>query len=179
MTPHLALLALGLAYAVVRYVVFGTGAPTGMATLLNKALCIYATGALVALGLRRARGLDWRSGPWVSGLRVSVLLHVLLSLFLLSPAYYAKLYVGPHFTWLAELALLSGAAACALMLDARVRRWVGLDRAFLLAALLVVAHLVGLGGRAWITPSSWPGHLPPITLLCGLATLIAVRLRPR
>jgi hypothetical protein len=46
-----------------------------------------------------------------------------------------------------------------------------------LGLALVSAHLLAMGGAGWLTPSRWPGHMPPITLLAFLAAVLPLLLR--
>ena len=164
---HLALFGGGLAYATLRYNVLGT-TPTDAWPLfiVNKAVSIHAIGAL-AMVLRAQRLHDGRlAGHWRNALQAGVMLHVVLSLLVLQPAYLAKLFTDGRYTLQASVSLLTGALAAGLWVHAPLRKSVGTPRAMLAGTVLLVAHVAALGGLAWLRPQTWPGWLPPITLLC-------------
>ena len=56
-------------------------------------------------------------------------------------------------------------------------RWKRTQRMGYLCLVLVVAHMIVLGLRGWLSPSHWPWSIPPISLIaCVIATIpIVVR----
>ena len=42
---------------------------------------------------------------------------------------------------------------------------------------LVVAHVVVLGLRGWLSPQAWPWMLPPISLVAAVAAVVPLVVR--
>ncbi len=189
-----------LAYAIVRYNVF-KGVPWEQlpAYVVNKAAAVSAV-TLLAGSYLAGRGIPLEArdperrlvakflglcGFWAAGL------HAILSLALLSPAYYPKFFAGDKMTFAGELAMLAGAlgllgmalpAASSLpnMEEALGRRWWRrAQRGGYLALAMAAAHTAAMGLPGWFRPGEWPGGLPPITLIGFLiaALPLAARLR--
>ena len=112
-------------------------------------------------------------------------IHALLSLSLLSPAYYGK-YFDPdgRLNLEGELALMVGVVALFLLMSPAIttlpmmpkaiggRRWKRSQLAGYVALAFVVVHLVALGLEGWLAPAGWNGGLPPISLVALLAALV-------
>jgi DMSO/TMAO reductase YedYZ heme-binding membrane subunit len=56
-------------------------------------------------------------------------------------------------------------------------RWKRSQRMGYLCLSLVVAHLVVLGLKGWLTPQHWPIGLPPISLLAAVAAAVPLVVR--
>lgn len=160
---------LATAYAVVRYHVFG-GVPWSRLPLytLNKAVAFSAAALFAAACF--SRGWDaGRIAVWLATL------HVLMSLALLGPSCYPKLYLDGGLNFTGDLALLGGCLAFALCLipAATVARYAVLA--------VAAAHVCAIGFTGWLTPRAWPGYMPPITLLSCLilAAPLAAKLVPK
>lgn len=174
-----------LAYATLRYNVF-RGVPWAdwPSYTLNKALAV-ASLLLIAAAVIRLR----RPGRRIATIMVAAgalgLAHSLLSFALLDPLYYERLYEGGKLTFAAGLSLALGVAATAAM-DVGARKSSGWTPARRHAALALIAFAVGLHAAlpafgTWIAPGTWPGGLPPLTLisfLTGSAALAAWLRRP-
>jgi hypothetical protein len=169
----LALLAACEAYAALRYVVYG---PTPVdhlpAYVTNKAL---ALAALALLGVAVAsRGAEVRRFAGLVGFALTGV-HAVLSLAVLSPDYLPELFRGPGagLRVAGEAALLAGAVALALLVSLAWPRggrgpsiFTGGARvASVVLLALVGLHVLALGSAGWLAPASWPGGLPPISLL--------------
>jgi hypothetical protein len=170
-------------YATARYNVFkGVPWKDWPAYTLNKALALSALLLLVLAAVRKARASDGRILAMASALGF---VHVLLSLVLLSPDYYEKLFASGRLTAAAGLSMTLGAAAAVAMAVGKGRR-TDPDAAGGLSSLAILAFVVGLhaalqGFPGWFTPSAWPGAMPPITLISfvlGVAAVASV-VRPR
>ena len=112
-------------------------------------------------------------------------IHALLSLSLLSPAYYGK-YFDPdgRLNLEGELALVVGVVALFMLMGPAIttlpmmpkaiggQRWKRNQRLGYVALFLVVVHLVALGFEGWLAPAGWTGGLPPISLVAVLAALV-------
>jgi hypothetical protein len=166
-----------LAYATFRYNVFkGVPWTDWPAYTLNKALA-FASLILIALTvIRISRGL--RTSKIMLAAGALALCHSLLSFALLNPLYYPKLYEAGKLTAIAGLAMTLGAAAT-VALEVGARRSQGWRPSQRAAALALIAFAVGLHAAlpslsGWIAPETWPGFMPPITLLSFLCGSIAV-----
>lgn len=171
-----AILAASIGYAIVRYNLFGD-VPIRQIPLyvVNKGA---ALSSLVLLGLSLlVNDRDTRKGLGRAGFLL-LGAHLVISTVILTPAYFGKYYRDDGtFSANIEAGLAVGVAGtlCAayLMLAApqngnakSLRRGVG---RLVLAATAI--HTALLGYPVWIDVQSWPGYLPPITLL---ATGIAI-----
>ncbi len=166
-----------LAYAVLRYHVF-KGVPLDHLPMyvLNK---VVSMTALFLIGLSNvSHENDVRRRAGMAGFAAAGL-HVLLSQALLSPDNYPKMFAareGLHGLSLSgEISLLSGSLGIFLLfLLAWPRReesaaWHAVLPRLVRGTLALAAfHCLFYGWPGWWTPASWPGGLPPITLLSFL-----------
>jgi len=176
-TAVLALLG-SVIYATARYNIFkGVPWDDWPVYTLNKA---FALSALVLLVLSVMR--KW-SAPGSSNARtlhmagVFGFVHVILSLILLSPAYYEKLFVQGKLTVPAGLSMALGAVAAGMLVGKRMGGHQ--DTGEGLRNLAMLAFVIGLhamlqGFAGWFAPSKWPGLMPPMTLISFLLGLAAV-----
>jgi hypothetical protein len=170
-------LILTIAYAVVRYNVFKAIAWHHLPLfVLNKAVAWTATTLLLIAAVRAvARRENLLASPWLGIATGMGAVHVLMSLVLLSPERYASLYdASRQLSWVGELALLGGVVATVSNVLARRHK-----AAALFLPVAIVLHCTALGAHGWLTPSQWPGYMPPITLVCAVtataASVIAAR----
>ncbi len=186
----------GLAYAILRYhdAFFGVY-PTDQLPLyvFNKALSVTALVMIVlavgARALSRLPGrftaglLHERRAIGLTGLGLS-LVHSAMSLAMLTPSYYCKLYQdNGRMNLEGELSMLAGLIALALLVcqgrlraasetdDRRVLRRLGLS-----VLTLVAIHLLAMGWRGWLDVQHWPGNMPPITLISFVIALVGLSL---
>jgi hypothetical protein len=117
-------------------------------------------------------------------------LHVLMSVALLMPDHYAKLFDGAAYNLAGQTALLFGCLTAMLFAlpavasipsvwDALTSRQRLFARRAGYAALFFVAlHVFALGIGGWMRPETWPGGMPPITMLSCLAVLVPLAAMP-
>ena len=149
---------------------------------LNKAFAIGSLALLLVAVIRR------RSNPNASYAKVlstsvgMAALHVVLSLMLMTPDYYAKFFTDGKLTGSAGWSMFFGVIAAVIM----TRRGRGADRKPMLekplahesesgmtkglwmvvvVAVLVAIHTLLQGWSGWFDWGKWPGGLPPITLI--------------
>lgn len=157
--------------------------------VLNKSVSFAG---LILLGWSRCEGDPARRRELGTLALALVVVHVVLSLTLLNPAYFAKFFhTSGLMTWQAEASMLAGALAflaiCWLFLASQGRRERSATsrRASLVPGLgrvmlaLTAGHVALMGYAGWLTPSRWHGYLPPITLLSFAAALILFFCRRR
>lgn len=114
-------------------------------------------------------------------------MHILMSMVLLSPANYEKFFAESGKLNLAgEVTFLCGVLAygCLLfpaittlpyMYDALgMERWLRAQHMGYATLGLACGHTFAMGYKGWFDLSTWPGSLPPITMLGFLAALIAL-----
>ena len=167
------LIAMG--YAVIRYVLLGGVSADRLPVFItNKAVAVVG---LVLVGAAALQSGAQRAAFGAVGFGC-VLLHLLLSLTVLSPAYLAKLYAADgRFTAAAEWSMLTGAVAALVLylLSTASAKPAGARSlrpgAGQLVLALTAVHVLAIGSPSWSQPDSWPGHLPPITLLSFLIAI--------
>lgn len=175
-----------MGYAVLRYVLLGGVSADRLPVFVtNKAVAVVG---LVMLGTASLVSGAQRAAFGAIGFGC-VLLHLLLSLTVLSPAYLAKLYTADgRFTAAAEWSMLAGAVAVMVLylLSKAPAKPAGARSLRLGAGQLVLAlsaiHVLAIGYPSWSQPDTWPGHLPPITLLSfliAIGLLVARRVTSR
>lgn len=164
----------GMAYAIVRYNVF-KGVPWEQLPVYvsNKAIALVG---LLLIGLSRVvQDKARRKGLGLAGAGF-VAVHVLLSLMLAGPEYFPSLYTAAgQMTGNAALSMLAGALGSGALLwlfhSTKVRPPEGQPRTSLvpglgrLLLLFTAVHVALIGVDGWLDLASWPGSLPPITLL--------------
>jgi len=164
-----------LTYAVVRYTVFGSVPPSQLPVFLsNKAISVTA---LVMTGLSMVTNGSRRTALGAVGAAL-VLLHIVLSLMVLTPAYLGKLFdARGALTAAGEWSMLAGAIAGLIMMRLASRPSDVLGSGSLIPGAgqwilaLSALHVLALGYPSWIDPARWPGHLPPISMLSFLAAV--------
>lgn len=164
-----------MVYAMLRYIVFGDVSASQLPLYIaNKAISLAALVLLCAASLARTHRDRKTLGLTAIALAG---VHVLASFAMLTPAYYGKLFVGSgRLSWPGELSMLAGAAACVPLVwllwatpqgpvpePTRGRSLIpGLGR---IALVGTAVHVAAMGLPGWLDVASWPGALPPITLL--------------
>jgi DMSO/TMAO reductase YedYZ heme-binding membrane subunit len=119
-------------------------------------------------------------------------IHSLLSLALLSPAYFSKYFAADgRLNFEGELALAVGVVALFFLLGPAITslpmmpkalggiRWKRNQRLGYVALALVIVHLIALGLRGWLTPTQWQGWLPPISLIACAAACFPLLIKKR
>jgi hypothetical protein len=109
--------------------------------------------------------------------------HIIISLAILGPAYFPKFYSGEQMNFSAEFSMLGGVIAffafaipainsvSVIRLSLHPETWQSRQKIGYVGLLFAAAHTAFMGYSGWFDISSWPGYLPPITLI---ATIIAV-----
>ena len=181
-------LSLAVGYAALRYHVAG-GVPWKDFPLLilNKGLSLGAFVLLTfnfALGPARNLGLpvpeSWLGARKAFGMTgfLLVLVHVIASLLLFSPASFGKFFeASGRLTGAAGMSLLGGVLAFVFLWAYNLsfqthlredRAFIAVitSRRFLIGALLLGGvHLFFMGYAGWLNPAGWHGGLPPVSLV--------------
>ena len=162
-------LLVSLGYAVIRYIVWG-GVPLAQLPVFisNKAVAVVG---LVLLGTASVANGSSRAAYGTAGMSM-VLLHVVLSLIVLTPPYLGKLFAADgHLTAAGEWSMLFGSVALLLVCRLAIRPTETSGSGSLIRGAgqwvlaLTALHVLALGFPSWTNPAHWPGHLPPISLL--------------
>lgn len=179
---------LATAYAVIRYNFFGDVSNENIPTyILNKSISMSAVVFLLLSSWQRAINNHQMAKIWgIRSLHFAVL-HIAMSVVLLSESYYPKLYSAGKMNINGEACVLFGVLAAyvyvLLSTSGSGQRALVLT---CLAAGAICIHLFFMGYLGWCDIASWPGHLPPISLisfLVGIAALVLyltqlLRVRP-
>lgn len=108
-----------------------------------------------------------------------IFIHLIISLILLTPSYYHKFFNGMKFNFIGQLSLFAGVIALGMMNSLKFAktpnpkvtlssmRKYGTE----LLLFLISLHLFVMGYQGWLTPGSWPGGMPPITLLAFVVSI--------
>ena len=188
-------------YAVLRYALVGPVPFSQLPVyLLNKSIawssltlvCIaLSTGALsrIAPGLF-AGWVRQRKFIGLSGFMLATV-HLVMSLSILTPAYYPSFFDGPSSTFnlLGVLTVQSGVVSWMLLFTLMLvsipsvqqsmsrQYWLRWQRGAGLGAALLGGGHVLYGFAGWWTPETWHGGLPPITLLSFLLVVLMLTIR--
>jgi len=115
--------------------------------------------------------------------------HVLMSLALLDPAYYAKFYGEAKFNLTGELSLSLGVfglwcfavpaiTSLPYMYDELgADRWLRSQRVGYAGLILAAGHVLVMGLMGWLRPGDWPAAMPPITALAFVVAMVPLVLR--
>jgi hypothetical protein len=177
-----------IGYAIVRYHIAGPVPWKDFPFfILNKGIslaafillvCNFGFGPLNNIGVRVPVGwLNARKAMGMTGFLL-VLVHVLMSFMLFSPAVYQQFFVGDGtLTLLGGLSMLGGVLAFVVLWgynmsfqthlrdDKKFIQFIT-SRTFLLWAMLLGAsHLFFMGYKGWLDPSGWHGSMPPVSLV--------------
>ncbi len=185
-----------LAYAVVRYNVFkGVEWNHLPLYIVNKSV---AFAGIVLTALAYLVGKCFGGAPGTESVRAKakylglagfamITVHILMAMVLLSPANYEKFFaVSGKLNLSGELTFLFGVLAygCLLfpaittlpyMYDALgMERWLAAQHMGYWTLGLAGGHTFAMGFKGWLEISTWPGSMPPITLLGFLVAISAL-----
>lgn len=180
-----------LLYAVVRYNVFKGVEWTHLPLyVVNKSA---ALAGVIFLALAYAVGKLFGGAPGTEPVRAKakffgltgfamISVHVLMAMVLLSPANYEKFYLPTgKLNLTGELTFLFGVLAYGCLLLPAITtipymynslgmdRWLKAQHMGYATLALAGGHTFAMGVKGWLDVATWPGSLPPITLLGFLA----------
>lgn len=165
-----------MAYAILRYNVFGTVPLVQLpAYITNKALGMASALALLCAAVGHARSQPETLKRWAGVSFGLAAAHVMLSLALWSAEYYPKLFGFGMMNWSGEFTLLFGVLTAWLYGAMALFKPKSFQKMRVLAARLLALHCLSLGVLGWLAPAKWFGGMPPISLICFLAALFAAR----
>jgi hypothetical protein len=167
-------------YACFRYVVFGEVYWAHIPVyILNKVMAVGAVftmmiSAIGHLQKRRETARNWG----VIAFHLTAY-HIVLSLMILTPAYYKQFFWRGLLTFNAELVMSFG-AYCFVMLFLSKHNTASMYYFKLLATFSVGLHLYLMAYSGWLRPWQWNGYMPPISLwsFIFVVTAFVIYLRP-
>lgn len=182
------ILAFGFGYAILRYHIAGPIPWIDLSFFtLNKGMSLSAFTLLIlnfSLGPAKNLGLPipdaWLNARMALGITgfLLVLIHVLMSMMLFSPAVYASFFEADGSVSLkGGLSMFAGIIAFVILWGYNLSFKTTLredqafmavltSRKFLLWSMLFIgAHLCVMGYAGWLNPGGWHGGLPPISLV--------------
>ena len=181
-------LILSLGYAILRYHIVGSVPWKDLPFfILNKGIALsgfilltfnFSFGPLKNLGLKVPEGLlNARKELGMTGF-ILVLIHAFMSFMIFTPAVYAKFFhEDGTLTLFAGLSMLGGLLSFVILwlINLSFQTHLRKDKAFikvitsrkflLTAMLLTLVHLFFMGFEGWMSPQTWQGGLPPISLI--------------
>ena len=177
-----------MVYAIIRYNIFNEVPWSDLPLyILNKAISLSAVVLFAASRLIKSSS-EINSKKIIKDFAVIfAIIHVIISLTILSPNYFGKFYSEANFSWIGSFTLLAGILAFLLMflfsskffLRKLLSNKSNMRKIVFLFILLSTVHVFVMGFNGWLVPNSWPGGLPPISLLSFLALLIPLFIKER
>ena len=175
-------------YAIIRYNVFHEVPWSDLPLyVLNKSISLSAV-VLFAISRLIKSSSETNSKRTIKDFAVIfAIIHVVVSITILSPNYFGKFYFDSNFSWIGSFTLFSGILAFLLMflfsskffLRKVLNNKSNMRKIVFLFILLSAVHVFVMGFNGWLLPNSWPGGLPPISLLSFLALLIPLFIKER
>ena len=167
-----------LLYSIVRYNVF-KGVPWTDLPLyvMNKAISFAAIIYIASYLILEKKGRHELSTKIRKYATNVLFIHLTVSLLILTPSYYQKFFDGVKLNIIGQLSLLAGVISFSLINAFRFSRSLKSKSSviskfgteFLL--VLISLHLFIMGYQGWLTPETWPGYMPPITLLAFIVSI--------
>ena len=112
-----------------------------------------------------------------------------MSLIILSPSYYPKFYHGDMMNFKGELSMLMGVlslffftipaiATIPFMQEAvGIKKWQKGQSMGYLGLITALLHVVVMGVSTWLNVDTWPGYLPPITMIAAIIAIVPLYLK--
>ena len=174
---------ISLLYAVIRYNIFKDVPWIDLPLyVFNKALSFTAIILFGVFQYIKSRP-GYEKGNHIKEYAVIMaVLHVIISIIIISPVYFEKFYSGQHLNLTGGLTLLFGVLAFGVMLllssnyilKENMSNPNYLNSAVYLFFIITAGHIFVMGYEGWLIPGSWPGRLPPISLLSFIVVLSAL-----
>ena len=152
---------LTISYSTIRYNYFGEIPVSDIPTfILNKAIAFSMIIFLFMNFLKHnTKNKEEKNNYW-NIFKTSAIIHLLLSIVLLSESYYPKLYSNDKLTLIGNISIVAGIISIVYLNNkfSTVK--------YSLLYLIISIHLFFLGFKGWLNIEKWNGKLPPITLIC-------------
>jgi len=162
-------------YTVVRYIVFGNVSIVQLPVfLLNKSISMASVLFLFYASLSNLKQYQDGAAFWGRASFHCALIHILLSLSILSRVYYEKFFSPEKMNWSGELSVMFGVLAiyCFWFIFQVPSGQTRLRIMQTMSCFFITAHLIAMGLTGWITVNKWHGGLPPISLVCFVFSIL-------
>ena len=186
-------------YAIVRYIIFKGVDPIHFPVyIVNK---VFSSVGLFFLALSYVLGkinsvksvdkkekAHWMKSAGLLGFSLSAM-HVIMTLMILNPSYYPKLFDGDMLNLTGELSMLMGVLSLffftipaittiPFMQEAvGLKKWQKRQRMGYFGLLTALLHVAIMGFAGCLKVSTWPGYLPPITLISAIIAIVPLYLK--
>ncbi len=152
-------------YAYFRYFVFGVFTPTNFTPfIINKASIFSAIILILFISRKREKVM-------IVAVNILISLHIFLSLYMLAPDYFPKLFNDAQMINTSGILLIGfGLMSAIFFFNNLANKFIELSPALnnSLLFIFVIAHNISIGWRSWLQYQNWNGGMPPITLLTSL-----------
>jgi hypothetical protein len=153
-------------YSILRYNIFGEVPIIDIPTfIVNKAIAFSMIIILLLAVLKRINKKDEDFNNYLNVAKILTIIHVLITLSLMSQNYYPKLFLNEKLTLFGNLSVLSGVLAFVFFIFKQIK--IG----YLVFLFLTAIHLFFIGFKGWLTFEKWNGMMPPITLFCFIIVI--------
>jgi hypothetical protein len=177
------ILLISLIYTIVRYIIFGNVSLIQIPVyLVNKSVAMASVSFMFFAALNYKRQKENQARFWGKASLHSTIMHILLSLAILSKDYYPKFFATQKMNLTGELTIMFGVIATCFFLMTSNDKTISIGPRLLqfFAVLFVLGHLLSMGLGGWLAVDEWNGGLPPISLISFiLATINLVLLSKR
>jgi len=166
-------------YTFVRYVIFGgVDAIHIPVYLLNKSFSMAATIFIFLTILNYYKTNEENIKTFGKASLHFSFIHIMLSVSILSKAYYPKFFMSYKMNLIGVLVVLTGVLTAYLLKVSsdNTKKLIAPKSFFLLINLFLGAHLFIMGFKGWLTIGKWHGSLPPISLVSFLFIIISLHI---
>lgn len=141
--------------------------------ILNKSVAFALIIIMLAICYCKVTKRKAEFETFLKTLNPLVIIHVLLSVSLLSQEYYPKLFYEHKLTLLGNLSVMFGVLTVAYIFYSKQKP------KNMVIYLLVSFHLFFIGINGWFDISKWNNLMPPITLICFLIIVLMIMMNLR
>lgn len=160
-----------LVYAITRYVVFGQISVANIPLFVTNKAASFSAILLFYISTTELVKKNKKKVVQIA-IMLLIILHVSISFLLMSNNYYPKFFNNDKITFLSELGLLFGVISFSMFfiiwIDYKKDLKDVFEKLISYTTILICLHILCIGVLNWFTPSSWPGFIPPISLLSFL-----------
>ena len=161
----LIILTTALLYSVIRYNIIGHVPITEIPLfIMNKAIS-FSMVIIFAFSARSYfKGAIQEFINSMSIIKGFALIHILISISLLSQQYYPKFFTNDKLSLFGNLTIFFGIISVVYILNksVKIKNW--------LFFLMITLHLFFMGIKGWLLVDKWPGLMPPISLISFIIT---------